>query len=99
MYEAFLLDLETARQKGWITEADFKSTYREAARIRRLFTLQREFLASGIFAKFRILFQLKRAGLDRAQLKSLNRRFVPRPLLLRIQLARSYAALGSNRSL
>ena len=88
MYEAFLADLEKAKQQGLLGGEDLERTVREAARMRRRKSLQRQFLESGFLRKCRILSRLRREGLTEPESKLLVRRLVPRSLLLRYRLVR-----------
>ena len=60
-------------------------------------TMLGEFLESGLVRKCRILSRLSRERLSKTERKMLVRRLIPRAILLRIRLARSYAALAWSR--
>jgi hypothetical protein len=98
MYAAFLRDLEIALEKRLIGLGDYEKASQVAARRRRCQSLIIKFLETGFFDKCRLLAELRREQLSKQEWKTLARRLVPRPILLRIQLARSYAALTWSRS-
>jgi glycosyltransferase involved in cell wall biosynthesis len=97
MHKTFLLDLEKARLQGLIGNADFEKTVEEATRRRRRSSLIGEFLGNGFLGKCRVLSLLSREGLEKGESKLLFQRLIPRPLLLRIRLARNYAEWVWNR--
>jgi glycosyltransferase involved in cell wall biosynthesis len=97
MYDAFLLDVEKARESGLIQSNEAKRVAQEITRRRLRVWLKGQFLESGLLGKCRILLRLRRDGLSNEELAMLVRRLVPRPLLLRLRLARNWAAV--NRSL
>ena len=98
MYGAFLLDLETARQREVISVATFEKVARETERRRKRFSLISKYLESGIFRKSRILRELRRIGLDKEESRILSRRLLPRPALLWLRLVRNYAVLAWDRT-
>jgi glycosyltransferase involved in cell wall biosynthesis len=98
MYKGFLLDLETAINQSLIENTAFEDLQAEAAKMRRRFSMQRQFLESGLVGKCRILSRLRKEGLKGTEFKALARRLVPRPLLLGLRFARSYAAMTSAQS-
>jgi glycosyltransferase involved in cell wall biosynthesis len=97
MHKTFLLDLEKAKAQGLIAKPDYEKAGEEAVRMHRRYSLMGKFWESGFLGKCRILSLLKREGLDRAETQFLLRRLIPRPLLLRIRLARHYAERAWNR--
>ena len=97
MHKTFLLDLEKARSQGLIGNADYEKTVEEAVRMRRRFSLMGGFLESGFLGKSTIFSLLQKEGLDKWESKFLFRHLIPRPLFLRIRLARNYADLAWNR--
>jgi glycosyltransferase involved in cell wall biosynthesis len=94
MYKSFMLDLQKARALGLVADAEFERTAGEAACRQVRCSLQARFLESGFFEKCRILSRLRRDGVSGAEFQSLFRRLIPSPLLLRLRLALSYAALA-----
>ena len=98
MYEGFLLDLEKARLLGLPGSADFAEVLQEVVRLRQRFSLQRQFVESGVFGRFRLLGRFWGSGLSNGEIGILLRRLLPRALLLRIQLVRSHTALALSRS-
>jgi glycosyltransferase involved in cell wall biosynthesis len=92
MYVAFLDDLKTAKQQGFLQEQQSDHACAEAARLARRCSLFVEFLDSGFLGKCRKLMQLRNEQLEREEYGMLKRRLLPRPLLLRTRLARNYAA-------
>jgi glycosyltransferase involved in cell wall biosynthesis len=97
MYNGFLRDLEKGRQLGILNDADYARAREEAERKRRRFGVQREYIESGLFSKSRLLFRLREAGVSREEIRILAARLLPLPLLLRVQLLRSYAAAVRGR--
>ena len=55
----------------------------------QIFEAKFAFLESGFFGKCRILSRLRREGLSGVEFQQLFHRLIPRPLLLRIRLARN----------
>jgi glycosyltransferase involved in cell wall biosynthesis len=96
MYDAFLLDLEKARLKALIEAAEAWTVAQEARRCRDRAWLMGRFLESGLFAKCRILLRLRREGLSQTELRMLTRRLLPRPVLLRLRLARGRVAASRS---
>jgi glycosyltransferase involved in cell wall biosynthesis len=97
MYRTFRLDLEKARSLGLVEDLEFDRTFKEAAHRQERLSLMGKFLESGFFGRCRILSRLRREGLSGAEFQQLLHRLIPRPLLLRIRLARNYAALACSR--
>lgn len=97
MYEAFVADLKTARERKMIGQAEFEASAAEAVRMGRRYALQREFFERGLIGKCRILSSLKKDGLDQTDLKQLDRRLFPQPLLLRLMLVRNYYILAQRQ--
>ncbi len=97
-YGAFLLDLKTARLKGLIPSEEFDTSTRLVAGLRRRYSLIGQFLEGGLPRKCRILARLQQEGLNRRETRMLFPRLLPGPLLLRVRLARAYAASAWNRS-
>jgi glycosyltransferase involved in cell wall biosynthesis len=98
MYRTFLLDLRKAKGLGLVEEVEFERTSKEAERRREGFSLMGQFLESGFFEKCRILPRLRLEGVNGAEFQQLVRRLIPRPLLLRIRLARNYVALRRRQT-
>ena len=98
MYRAFVLDLQKAKTLGLIGASEFERTTTEAERRQQRFALMGKFLESGFFNKCRILSKLRHDGVRGAEFQQLLQRLVPRPLLLRIRLAKNYAALSMGRA-
>ena len=71
MYEAFLLDLDKARLQGLLDAEEAKKVEQEARRRRDRFSLMGKFLESGFFCKCRILWRLRREGLDKTEIRML----------------------------
>jgi glycosyltransferase involved in cell wall biosynthesis len=92
MYDGFLLDLEQARLKSLIGAAEAAKVAQEVKRRRHRAWLIGKFLDSGLLDRFRILLRLRREGLGQAEFGMLARRLLPRPLLLRLRLARGCLA-------
>ncbi len=97
MYKGFLRDLEKAAGKALIGKTDAEKVSAVALQRLKQVGLQREYLQSGVFGKCRILASLRSEKLDVDEMKLLRRRLVPRALLLRFRLLRSYAALAMGR--
>ena len=95
-YDTFLKDLQSARQLQLISKADYEKAAEKAGRLRGHYSLMGQFLDSGVFDKCRILSRLRREGLNPRDLKILNRRLVPRSILLRLRLARAYVSLAAG---
>jgi glycosyltransferase involved in cell wall biosynthesis len=88
-YEAFLLDLETARQQKLIGANELEAAHREADRLRRQYSLMSRFIGSSFFRKCGILFQFRSIGFDDTNRRFLATRLLPQAVFLRIRLARS----------
>jgi hypothetical protein len=99
MYDAFLLDLEKTELKDLISKKDAEKVREAVCLMRRRYSLMGEFLERGFVWKCRILARLRQEGLTERHFKLLLRRLLPRPLLVRLRLASSYAALAWKRSL
>ena len=98
MYRSFAFDLQKAKTLGLLGTSEFDRATAEAERRRQKFALMGKFLESGFFNKCRILSKLRRDGVSGAEFQQLVHRLLPRPLLLRIRLARNYAPLGMSRA-
>lgn len=92
MQDVFVEDLKTARKYGLIQEDDFERAWIEATRLSRRFALILQYLDSRFFARYGKLTKLRNENLEAEDYNFLAKRLVPRPLLLRIRLARNYAA-------
>ena len=93
MYRTFQLDLKTARERSLVNAPEFDQMMKEAARLEERVSLMGSFLESGIVAKCKIISRLWRGGLNRQERYRLIKRLPPRALLLRLMLARAYAAM------
>lgn len=98
MYRAFQLDLKKARERELVGDADYEQMAKEAARLQERVSLMGKFLESGFIAKCKILSTLWRDGLSPQERQVLVKRLPPRGLLLRLRLARAYAATAFNRA-
>ena len=98
MYDTFLADLDKARLQGLIGGVEAEKVEQEARRQRNRFSLMGKFLESGFLEKCRIYTRLRREQLPEWEARMLVRRLLPRPLLLRVRRACSYAALALGRS-
>ena len=96
MYESFRPDLEQAKDAGLISPPEFGDAAAHCDRMADRLSLMREFLTSGFIGKCKLITRLNRLGLGKTELKTLRNRFLPRPLLLRVQLLRNYAAFASG---
>ena len=92
------MDLKRARESALVDNAEFEQMTKEAARLQERVSLMGKFLESGLAAKCKILSALWRQGLSRQERYSLVKRLPPRGLLLRLRLARAFAATAFNRS-
>jgi glycosyltransferase involved in cell wall biosynthesis len=97
MHDAFLQDLRIAKDRKLLSEEDFENATWEATHRGSRYQLMAEFMNSGFFKKCWILLKVQRLDINRADLRTLLNRLVPRSLFLRIRLARSRTN-SSNRS-
>ncbi|MGO8837364.1 MAG: glycosyltransferase [Limisphaerales bacterium] len=89
MYQAFLNDLQKAREEKLVGEQDYTTMSQEAEYQRRRNFLLSSFFESGILGKCRILFQLQKLGMNKVDRGIVLKRLIPQSLFLRIRVARS----------
>ena len=89
MYETFVLDLERAKREGVMGEGDLELALGEAKRLHRRSSLMVRFFDSGFAGKCRILFELRKLGMEQGDGRTLVGRLLPDSLALRIRLLRN----------
>jgi hypothetical protein len=97
MYQAFILDVEKAKEHELVDATSAEQIITEAKRLHEHFAIMSKFIDSGFFAKCRIFRALRREGLHKNESRVLVRRLLPRPILLPVRLAWGYAALARGR--
>ncbi|MFO1478381.1 MAG: glycosyltransferase [Verrucomicrobiota bacterium] len=97
MFRSFLLDLATAKSRGFIAASAAEPVQAEAERRLRHYRLMGEFLESGSLRKWRLLETLKRDGVSPEECRVLSKRLLPRSVFLRLRWLRG-AAAGLARS-
>ncbi len=84
MYGSFRLDLQKARQKGLTDKATFEKTIREIERAHQRYLLMGRFLEESVPQKIKILSQLRKIKLSKAERNCLTKRLIPKPIFLRV---------------
>jgi glycosyltransferase involved in cell wall biosynthesis len=92
MYSNFILDLEKARLNGCIGKQCFDETVGEATRLRRQYSLKREFLESAFLGKCRNIYRLLKDRISRQETMFFSARILPNMLFVRCKFAYKYAA-------
>jgi glycosyltransferase involved in cell wall biosynthesis len=80
LYDAFLADLQVARQKELISNEQWATLKSACIYHRQLLSQRAEYASAGTARKFRILFSLRRARVDGAQINWMLLRLMPAPL-------------------
>jgi hypothetical protein len=59
----------------------------EVRKVQERFSLLARFLESGLFAKCRILFRLRRLNLNSSDMRTMLKRLLPEPVFVRLRFA------------
>ena len=99
LYDAFLGDLQVARQKRLISEEQWVDLKSACIYHRQLLCQRAEYASAGTVRKFRILFSLWRARVDGALIKWMLLRLMPAPVFRSIKVMGNSARLALRTSL
>jgi len=76
-YEAFIVDMETARKKSLIHQSWLEQSFSECRKKQKLLKMELDFYSSSFITKCRLLFQLKELGFPFLKLRSMCIRLLP----------------------